>query len=468
MGETLVAELLRYCKTTYGIDLSRLSSARDLLTAEICMLKSLVALGRAAMQRWCTQLGDGYVGSRATHNDVRYRFVGYRQKTLHGLFGAITLVRAYYAPLGSSGKGWVPLAERLGITGGYTPGCQYFMARLSAQQPYEASLEQFHEVFRADERELISMQKAFEMVREVGSGLQEQRQQEILERADKPLAVREEISATMAVSIDAGKVPIRTNEQVTKDGKKKYERAYRDSKVATVSAVAVDKEGAAHCTNTSCVTGIEHADEFFPRIEVEMSRRSHRAAALLLVILGDGASWIWARAADLAESGQKVWYILDFWHACDHLAKISKTLYGEATEQFSTCYERWRSLLWQGCVAAVIKELKELHASGRYTDKQCYDIQGEINYFTENKERMDYPLYRSVPLPIGSGVVESACKNVVAARMKQSGMMWTLDGAKDMLQLRASVKSRRFWSDFENLLPSSPPQQTDQIHLEAA
>ena len=57
---------------------------------------------------------------------------------------------------------------------------------------------------------------------------------------------------------------------------------------------------------------------------------------------------------------------------------------------------------------------------------------------------------------------------VVAARMKQSGMMWTLDGAKDMLQLRASVKSRRFWSDFENLLPPLPPQQTDQIHLEAA
>ena len=357
MGETLITELLRYCKTTYGNDLSRSSSARDLLAAEIGILKCLVALGRAAMQRWSAQLGDGYVGSRATHNEVRYRFVGYRQKTLHGLFGAIILVRAYYAPLGSSGKGWVPLAERLGMTGGYTPGCQYFMARFSAQQPYEASLEQFHEVFRADERELISMQKAFEMVREVGSGLQEQRQQEIRERADKPLAVREEISGTMAVSIDAGKVPIRTNEQVTKDGKKKYERAYRDSKVATVSAVAVDKEGAAHCTNTSCVTGIEHADEFFPRIEVEMSRRSHRVAALVLVILGDGASWIWARAADLAESGQKVWYILDFWYACDHLAKISKTLYGEATEQFSTCYERWRSLLWQGCVAAVVSHV---------------------------------------------------------------------------------------------------------------
>ncbi len=52
--------------------------------------------------------------------------------------------------------------------------------------------------------------------------------------------------------------------------------------------------------------------------------------------------------------------------------------------------------------------------------------------------------------------------------MKQSGMMWTLDGAKGMLQLRASLKSRRFWDDFKGELPASPPEQIDQIHLEAA
>ena len=122
-----------------------------------------------------------------------------------------------------------------------------------------------------------------------------------------------------------------------------------------------------------------------------------------------------------------------------------------------TSFERWRSMLRKGCVVAVIKELKELHDSGRYTEQQCHDLQGEINYFTTNKQRMDYPLYRHLGLPIGSGTVESACKNVVAKRMKQSGMTWSLDGAKDMLQIRASVKSRRFWNDFERLLPSSPP-----------
>ena len=121
-----------------------------------------------------------------------------------------------------------------------------------------------------------------------------------------------------------------------------------------------------------------------------------------------------------------------------------------------------------GCAAGVISELKDLHASARHTEKQNHDIQGAINYFTTNQDRMKYPLYRAHGLPIGSGVVESACKNVVAARMKQSGMMWSLDGAKDMLQLRASVKSRRFRSDFERLLPASPPEQNEETHLRAA
>ena len=157
MSETLITELLRYCKTAYGVDLSPDSRARDLLTVELCLLKALIELGRAAMQRWCQQLGDGYVGARATRGEVRYRFVGNRQKTIHGLFGLITLVRAYYAPLAGSGKGWAPRAEQLGIADGYTPGCQYFMARFCAEHSYQQGLAQFHEVLRPDGRELVSM-----------------------------------------------------------------------------------------------------------------------------------------------------------------------------------------------------------------------------------------------------------------------------------------------------------------------
>ena len=109
--------------------------------------------------------------------------------------------------------------------------------------------------------------------------------------------------------------------------------------------------------------------------------------------------WIWDRAAQLAEPGQKVWHVLDSWHACDHLGTISKVLYGEGSEQCKRSFKRWRRLLRKGCVAAVIKEL---HASGRYNKQQCYDLQGEINYFTANQQRMDYPLYRACGLPIAA------------------------------------------------------------------
>ena len=59
--------------------------------------------------------------------------------------------------------------------------------------------------------------------------------------------------------------------------------------------------------------------------------------------------------------------------------------------------------------------------------------------------------------------METACKNVVAARLKQSGMMWGMPGATGMLQLRASIKSRRFRSDHERLLPLSFPQEAEPL-----
>ena len=54
-------------------------------------------------------------------------------------------------------------------------------------------------------------------------------------------------------------------------------------------------------------------------------------------------------------------------------------------------------------------------------------------------------------------------RNTNAARVKQNGMMWGMPGAIGMLQLRASLKSRRFRSDHERLLPFSPPQETERM-----
>ena len=480
MSDDVIAELLRHCKSTFGIDLSPSSGPRELRAAGLAMLKSLVQLGRAAMRVWYQQLGDGDLGSQVIRNGVRYRRVDKRPKTIHGLFGWVTYVRVCYARLDGGGAGWAPLDEQLGVQRGYAPDCQYFMACFCGRQPYQESLDHFHEVFRADDQEKVSMHKAHQMTCAVNRGLEQQRQQEITEYLEEHtrVAVQEPITDTMAVCIDAGKVPTRANENVDDAGAKSYECQYRDAKVATVSAVqkpkdtdepapadepaAEDEDDEVRLTNTSCVTGIEHADAFFPRIEVEMQRRSAQVAALSLVIIGDGAGWIWDRVADLAERGQKVWHILDFWHACDHLAKIARSLHGDGTAAFKKCFKRWRGMLRSSRGAEVIEELTKLRDSGEHPALRD-DLQGEIDYFTANAQRMDYRRYRELGLPIGSGTVESACKNVVAARMKQSGMMWGMPGATGMLQLRASLKSRRFRSDHEALLPLSPPQETERM-----
>ena len=78
MNQDLIAELIRYCKSEFGVDLSPSSGPRDLLAAELGLLKSLVRLGRAAMQHWCQQLGDGDRGPRITAGGVWYRRLGKR------------------------------------------------------------------------------------------------------------------------------------------------------------------------------------------------------------------------------------------------------------------------------------------------------------------------------------------------------------------------------------------------------
>ena len=111
----------------------------------------------------------------------------------------------------------------------------------------------------------------------------------------------------------------------------------------------------------------------------------------------------------------------------------------------------------------MIEELEKLRASDEVSAGQRHELQGQINYFKSNRGRMDYRRYREQRLPIGSGTVESACKNVVGARLKGSGMIWSQPGARGMLQLCTSVKSGRFQSDYARLLSASAPLEDQPL-----
>jgi len=448
MNTSFVSQHLEYFKDTYGL---KIANAEELFETQRNLLEYLICLGRELENKMFEELGKGYEGPTVERDGRKYKFVDYRHNTLHGLFGEIHYQRAYYVSSQEGGGSWIPLDEQLGIEKRHTPGLNYFLSTFTGREAYQESLNRFHEIFRPDGKDLVSMRKALDMDYVLGDRIEENRQQEIQQvfESGDSMEVQREIEGTMAVSIDATKVREKQGEYVDDCGRKRYEIGFRDAKIGVISKACWDPRRAeAYCSDSSYVGGIEHADEFFQRVWVEMNRRVADAEKIRIVFLGDGAKWIWDRVGDLAN--QYSVFVLDFYHATEHLSASCKELYGEQTEEYWRNFNRWQESFCEGKVAEVIAELKQIRATCKGKRRKL--VQDEISYFEDNQDRMHYDRYRAMHLPIGSVTVESSCKNVIGARMKQGGMTWSESGAEGMLQIRTSLASERFLQDFRHTL----------------
>jgi hypothetical protein len=216
---------------------------------------------------------------------------------------------------------------------------------------------------------------------------------------------------------------------------------------------------------TYVVAVAETAEEFAKRVLVEGYRRGWEQARVL-VVLGDGAGWIWRHiSAQVPEQVQKI-EIVDFYHANERLWEVARGVWGEQAAETKPWVEARLEELLQGHVDAVIQALgarwektgaarAQLAALGEEKAKDLPKPQKTIReawtYLTNNRERMHYDQYRQQGLFIGSGTVESACKRLIGARAKQSGMRWSQVGSQAVLQVRALFLSDRdrwdhFWA----------------------
>jgi len=446
MNEKIIGQLFDQFKEQYG---STVASAASLFDGQLDLQQFVMGIGRELEQRLFDALGTGYQGARLKIKGVLYRFKGYRKREVQGLFGKIVLKRAYY--VAGNGQTYCPLDCWLSIRG-HTPGLQYFLSLFTGQMVYERALEHFHRIFRPEGRDELSMRKALDMDYELGEELEALRQHEIQQvfKEDRPIAKVAPVEGMMAVCIDATKVRENLGKKRTRGRRKRYRIGFKDAKVATFSGVQWDpNRGEARCVHSSYVSAVENADEFSQRTWVEMQRRGADPEKQPLVFLGDGAEWIWRRVKDLRNPSSIE--ILDFYHAAEHLSDTCKALYGEQTPAYREHFPRWTKLLFRGKAAVVIQELAEIlnRTQGEAARKA---LRLQISYLKRNLRRMDYPRYRRMRLPIGSGTVESACKNVIGGRMKLGGMTWSPSGADGMLQIRSSQESGRFESDFRALL----------------
>jgi len=122
--------------------------------------------------------------------------------------------------------------------------------------------------------------------------------------------------------------------------------------------------------------------------------------------------------------------IVDWFHAEEHLETVAAAAFSELTQR-KVWLETTTEYLWDGQVEEVIAACELLAPT-------CAKAAQDVTYFTNNMERMRYDRFRSAGYMIGSGTIESACKQIVTQRLKLPGAQWEVDGAVHTAKTRAA------------------------------
>ena len=368
-----------------------------------------------------------------------------RPKEFLSLFGPVPLHRNYYHCAAET-EGRAPLDDALGLWAGYSPGVLRVLCRLAARFPFEIAATEFTAYCG-----LEVQGRQIQRIAQAMGPLVRQTQQQL-----PPFKHDAGSIPVMYAAVDGTGVPMVPAALEGRAGKQPDGSAKtREVKLGCIfTQTTTDEEGLPmrDYQSTSYLAGFEEAADFMVRVRQEAIRR-RMAAALLVVLLGDGAAWIW-------EQGQKcfpmAFQILDLYHALEHLSELTGMLEAQP-EAAKALWQTWREQLLADGVAEVLCQARERAAklSGQGAELAAK----AIGYFQNNQSRMLYGTYRALGFFYGSGVVEAGCKTVIGGRCKGSGMLWSEPGATHVLDLRCSLFSNQFNQVWDQL------NQSDYLRL---
>jgi len=411
----------------------------DLEASEMAIRSSMHEVGGVLLEK-LLDTDSGHRGPRiACGRGHEAKFVDYRTKTVLTVLSSIRVRRGYYH-CAVCQQGVIPKDLALDIVNtSFSPGVRRLMARVGGKEPFDEG--------RADLDELAAIVVKTKEVERTSEAMGEQIEQIALRERKAVFAgkvVMLHAVPKMYVVIDGTGVPMVPHETENRAGKDETgEAKTREAKLGCVfTQTTLDEKGRPlrDDASTSYVGAIETAGEFGRRIFTEAIRRGSRRAEQLIVI-GDGAHWIWNLADEHFPGATQ---IVDLYHAREHLSDLAKLLYGPRTPRATAWTEARTEALDAGDVEEIVAAMGRLRPSAR-TPKD--ELRKAIGYFEDNAERMRYNRFRAQGLFVGSGVVEAGCKTVIGHRLKQSGMRWTVRGANAIIALRCCELSGR-WEAF--------------------
>jgi hypothetical protein len=360
---------------------------------------------------------------------ARYRSMGTR--TLITRHGPLIWRRpTYYCNACHTGS--APLDATLRLDKGETtPTVREWVALIAPREGFVETAEVLHKLRGIQ----LSASTVERIAVSVGSSLRRAQVAEaVLHKEDQLPDRRTVCPRRLYVGADGVMAPLR--DPWKKDGSLgKLNCRWGECKSGVVYQTYQDEAGRDNRVSTRAyIATTEDVTTFEPLLGMLAHRCGHHAAKEV-VVLGDGAAWIWNMFARQFPGSIQ---ILDFSHACEHLAWVSDAMFGKGTDIGLHWQKERQAELKDNAVKSVIATI----ASWQPRNQEHCELQRtQVGYFTDNAERMRYKTYLEKGYHIGSGVVEATCKHVVAQRLDQAGMHWRSETADAIITLRADQRS---------------------------
>ncbi len=410
---------------------------------EMALRESLREIGRSALKCFLENADGELEAEMECACGGKLKYQRRREATLWSVFDKVVYQRAYYAGC-ACGKGQAPVDRRYGIEPGkVTAGLAHLIALSGINKAFEDGrkwLKEFllfevsENTVRAETQKMGELQRQadIELVKETQdeSGLQKR------ERSQPP------VPDILYGSIDAAKV--RIEPRAEKEKAVENRETWRDLKagcwyegeMVPHRQRSVRQKGKAQregvvlrAKNQQYFCDIERAEEF-GKLLWATGCAVGADRARILVFICDGAVWICNLIDHYFPNAIQ---IVDWYHAADRLKRIAEEAFSNLDER-QAWLEKNTEDLWQGNVEAVIEACQLLERKSNLAKQS-------LLYYGNNIERMRYAQFRAAGYLIGSGVIESGCKQIVTQRLKLPGAQWNVEGAVLTAKARAAWMS---------------------------
>ncbi len=333
--------------------------------------------------------------------------------TLHG---RVHYRRAYYL-CETCGKGHYPLDERLGIEPGQMSHEVVKVAALCGiQDAFEAGSDL---LARTSLLELSpnSLRKACQVVGDQvinNEGQAQARSQDLAAQLEQRRAPHK--PTRLYGSMDGFYV-------LLEDG-------YHEMKAGAWWTTRTRRTGAVEADQIQYYVDLLPAEDFADLVWASGFAR-HADQALELVFIADGAEWIWRIVSRLYPHAIQ---IVDWYHACTYLTAVAANAFSDQTQAQAWLVQQ-QTALWEGHLATVFRACRAVSSQAPPS------VRAALSYFAHNRTRLRYAKFRALGLQIGSGSMESGCKQIGLERLKIAGARWSDAGARKIAKARAAYLS---------------------------